>query len=519
MSRGFVFRTWNHQPFWRHGRGLPCSRPWLPTRSCYDVWRWCLSPDSNNAPQESIWMGRQTSPQGGTRFRMLRAQFWTLAQSKYISEGTQKWTLLGSKVVPPGGPVFGPFILSDVLKLCKLLCAQNVKREATLTQTASVAGILNCSRPWLPTRSCYDVWRWCLSPDSNNAPQESIWMGRQTSPQGGTRFRMLRAQFWTLARSKYISEGTQKWTLLGSKVVPPGGLVFGPFILSDVLKLCKLLCAQNVKLEATLTQTASVAGILNCSRPWLPTRSCYDVWRWCLSPDSNNAPQESIWMGRQTSPQGGTRFRMLRAQFWTLAQSKYISEGTQKWTLLGSKVVPPGGPVFGPFILSDVLKLCKLLCAQNVKLEATLTQTASVAGILNCSRPWLPTRSCYDVWRWCLSPDSNNAPQESIWMGRPTSPQGGTRFRMLRAQFWTLAQSKYISEGTQKWTLLGSKVVPPGGPVFGPFILSDVLKLCKLLCAQNVKLEATFTQTWQESWTGEARICVPNFSWLFRAQK
>ena len=90
-------------------------------------------------------------------------------------------------------------------------------------------------------------------------------------------------------------------------------------------------------------------------------------------------------MRRQTSRQGGTRFRMLRAQFWTLAQSKYISEGTQKWTLLGSKVVPPGGPVFGPFILSDVLKLCKLICAQNVKLEATLTQTASVAGILNCT--------------------------------------------------------------------------------------------------------------------------------------
>ena len=47
-------------------------------------------------------------------------------------------------------------------------------------------------------------------------------------------------------------------------------------------------------------------------------------------------------------------------------------------------MVPPGGPVFGPFILSDVLKLCKLLCAQNAKLKATLTQTASVAGILNC---------------------------------------------------------------------------------------------------------------------------------------
>ena len=99
-------------------------------------------------------------------------------------------------------------------------------------------------------------------------------------------------------------------------------------------------------------------------------------------------------MGHQTSPQGGTRFRMLRAQFWTLARSKYISEGTQKWTLLGSKVVPPGGPVFGPFILSDVLKLCKLLCAQNVKLEATLTQTASVAGILNCTIIRLHVMTC-----------------------------------------------------------------------------------------------------------------------------
>jgi len=88
---------------------------------------------------------------------------------------------------------------------------------------------------------------------------------------------------------------------------------------------------------------------------------------------------------------------MLRAQFWTLAQSKYISEGTQKWTLLGSKVVPPGGSAFGPFILSDVLKLCRLLCAQNVKLEATSTQTASAAGILNGSRPLLLTRGCYDV--------------------------------------------------------------------------------------------------------------------------
>ena len=92
-------------------------------------------------------------------------------------------------------------------------------------------------------------------------------------------------------------------------------------------------------------------------------------------------------MGRQTSPQGGT---IQNAEGPVLDPcGKYISEGTQKWTLLGSKVVPPGRPVFGPFILSDVLKLCKLLCAQNVKLEATLTQTASVAGILNWGGPYL----------------------------------------------------------------------------------------------------------------------------------
>ena len=389
MSRGFVFSTWNQQTFWRHGGGLPCSRPWLPTRSCYDVWRWCLSPDSNNAPQESIWMGRQTSPQGGTRFRMLRAQFWTLAQSKYISEGTQKWTLLGSESGPSWRACF--WSLHFVRCAEALQAAMCAKCQAwSYSNTNSIRGrnlelfealVANSSLLWCVTLM-FVAWF------QQRASREYL-NGASNKPPGRHQIQNAEGPVLDPCAKQIYSEGTQKWTLLGSKVVPPGGPVFGPFILSDVLKLCKLLCAQNVKLEATFTQTASVAGILNCSRPWLPTRSCYDVWRWCLSPDSNNAPQESIWMGRQTSPQGGTRFRMLRAQFWTLAQSKYISEGTQKWTLLGSKVVPPGGPVFGPFILSDVLKLCKLLCAQNVKLEATLTQTASVAGILNWGGPYL----------------------------------------------------------------------------------------------------------------------------------
>ena len=44
---------------------------------------------------------------------------------------------------------------------------------------------------------------------------------------------------------------------------------------------------------------------------------------------------------------------------------------------------------FGPFILSDVLKLCKLLCAQNVKLEATCNTNSIMAGILNWGGPYL----------------------------------------------------------------------------------------------------------------------------------
>ena len=75
--------------------------------------------------------------------------------------------------------------------------------------------------------------------------------------------------------------------------------------------------------------------------------------------------------------------------FGLLRKANMFQKGPKKWILLGSKVIPPGGPVFGPFILSDVLKLCKLLCAQNVKLEATLTQTASMAGILNWGGPYL----------------------------------------------------------------------------------------------------------------------------------
>ena len=100
--------------------------------------------------------------------------------------------------------------------------------------------------------------------------------------------------------------------------------------------------------------------------------------------------------------------------------------------------------------------------------------------------------------------------------GTSNRPPGRHRIQNAEGPVLDPCAKQIISEGTQKWTLSGSKVVPPGGPVFGPFILSDVLKFCKLLCAQNVKLEATDTNsiTRQDSWTGEARICVSNFSYL-----
>ena len=105
---------------------------------------------------------------------------------------------------------------------------------------------------------------------------------------------------------------------------------------------------------------------------------------------------------------------MLRAQFWSLAQSKYISEGTQKWTLLGSKVVPPGRPVFGPFILSDVLKLCKLLCAQNFKLEATSHKQHRGGNLELFEAPGCHLAVAMSSVTLLYVADANNTIQESI---------------------------------------------------------------------------------------------------------
>ena len=83
MSRAFVFSTWNQQTFWRHGGDLPCSRPWLPIRGCCDVWRRCCGLIPTTRLKRAFEWGVKQVPREAPDSRMLRAQFWTLAQSKY----------------------------------------------------------------------------------------------------------------------------------------------------------------------------------------------------------------------------------------------------------------------------------------------------------------------------------------------------------------------------------------------------------------------------------------------------
>ena len=63
-----------------------------------------------------------------------------------------------------------------------------------------------------------------------------------------------------------------------------------------------------------------------------------------------------------------------------------------------------------------------------------------------------------------------------LGVGLKPDLQGGTRFNLLRVQFWTPVQRKRIYKGVRKWTPLKSKVVPPGGSSFGPFIVANLLK-------------------------------------------
>ena len=79
---GFVFGTWNWYDFWRRSWGLPCSRPLLPTRCfCVTLMRFYIG---TAQLKKVLGVGLKPDLQGGTRFNLLRVQFWTPVQRKRI---------------------------------------------------------------------------------------------------------------------------------------------------------------------------------------------------------------------------------------------------------------------------------------------------------------------------------------------------------------------------------------------------------------------------------------------------
>ena len=63
-------------------------------------------------------------------------------------------------------------------------------------------------------------------------------------------------------------------------------------------------------------------------------------------------------------------------------------------------------------------------------------------------------------------------------LGLKPDLQGGTGFNLLRVHFWTPVQRKRVSKRGQKVARLKSKVVPPGGSSFGPFLAPSMWQIC-----------------------------------------
>ena len=134
--------------FWSRSGGLPCSRPLLPTR-CWFVWRWCVSALEQCSGRRCRG-GLKPDLQGGNGFNLLRVHFWVPVQRKCVSKRGQKvGPALKSKVVPPGGSSFGPFLAPSLWQIC--WCVY-FKLKLIWPATAA-AGISNWGGPFL--RACF----------------------------------------------------------------------------------------------------------------------------------------------------------------------------------------------------------------------------------------------------------------------------------------------------------------------------------------------------------------------------
>ena len=95
----------------------------------------------------------------------------------------------------------------------------------------------------------------------------------------------------------------------------------------------------------------------------------------------------------------------------------------------------------------------------------------------------------------------NSSAEEGACVGLKPDLQEGTRFNLLRVQFWTPCR-KRVPKGSKKWTL-NQNWSPLEGPVLVPFLDLHCRKLLKRLfqveadlisssCGWNLELEAHF---------------------------
>jgi len=112
--------------------------------------------------------------------------------------------------------------------------------------------------------------------------------------------------------------------------------------------------------------------------------------------------------------------------------------------------------------------------------------------------------------------DAFRAAEEGASLGLKPDLQGHTGFNLLKAQFWTPVQRNRVFKKGSESDPLEIKVVPPGGPVFRPLHVANLLK-----CSFKLKLKASFEAdleglkameplpTWWGEWAQWLGLCNP----------
>ena len=103
----------------------------------------------------------------------------------------------------------------------------------------------------------------------------------------------------------------------------------------------------------------------------------------------NSAAEEGAWVGLKPDLQGGTGFNLLRVHFLDPRAKETCFKKESESGPLKSKVVPPGGSSYGPFLAPSMWQIC-----WGVYFKSKLIWPATAAaGILNWGNPFL--RACF----------------------------------------------------------------------------------------------------------------------------